>query len=418
MSPLNIALDPIKVPGILAAKMWVNGGSRSDPIGQKGAHQLLASVMSRGCGPYDNIAIADLVEGCGAGLRCDTHEDGLLISLKCSDSDSNRLLPLIGWMITSPHLSSKQIKLERELSLQALQRQKESPFQLSFDGWRHLAYSDGPYGHDPLGVPEDVRTLNREELLPLAERLTKDEQVLAIAGTFPTDLEERIKEMKPFDQLMIRRHNQSAKSRTKPLTKDPINKGATLFLQAQKTGQVVIMLGQPTIPHGHKDDLALRLLSSHLGSGMSSVLFRELREKHGVAYDVGVHHPIRQRAAPFLLHVSTSEEKALITLQLLKNIWEQIKGQLITEDELALTKAKFRGQIAHGSQTVGQRAERRAQLRWLQLGDDYDIKSLQSINSITSNDLQNIARIHLTKPLLSLCGPQQTINKLSKTWQQ
>ena len=79
MNTLDISLDPVKVPGILSAKVWINGGSKNDPNMQRGAHQLLGAVLSRGCGPYNNLELADLVEGCGAGLRCDTTEDGLLI---------------------------------------------------------------------------------------------------------------------------------------------------------------------------------------------------------------------------------------------------------------------------------------------------------------------------------------------------
>ena len=416
MSPLNISLDPIKVPGILSAKIWINGGSRTDPAGKKGAHQLLGSVISRGCGPYSNNELADLVEGCGAGLRCDTFEEGLLISLKCSESDSDRLLPLMGWMITDPHLESDQIKLERELSLQALQRQKENPFQLSFDGWRQLAYQDGPYGHDPLGLAEDIETIDQEELFPLAKRLVEEDQILAIAGTCPDDLNERIMEMEPFKKLLSTNKNQSALTRRKELFTTSTNKNATLSLQSESTEQVVIMLGQPTIPHGHKDDLALRLLSCHLGSGMSSILFTELREKHGVAYDVGIHHPVREGEAPFLMHASTSEEKASMTLQFLQKIWSDIERKLLSKDELNLARSKFRGQIAHGSQTVGQRAERRAQLRWLHLGDNYDIQCLDAIESITSQNLQDIAYKYLKAPLLSLCGPEDTIKKLSESW--
>ena len=90
--------------------------------------------------------------------------------------------------------------------------------------------------------------------------------------------------------------------------------------------------------------------------------------------------------------------------------------KLISEDELILARAKFKGQIAHGSQTVSQRAERKAQLRGLRLGDDYDSESLKEIDLITSKDLQNTASRYLTEPLLSLCGPKEAIKKLEKAW--
>ena len=417
MNGIDISLEPVKVPGILAAKVWINAGSRNDPNGQKGVHQLLSSLLSRGCGPYSNIEVADMVEGCGAGLRCDAYEDGLLVSLKCSDSDANRLLSLVGWMIANPHLDSNQVKLERELSVLALQRQKENPFQLCFDGWRQLAYANSPYGHDPLGTIEDVETLSRKKLIPIAENMAQEKKFLAIAGTFSSDLIKQIKDLEAFNQLARQKDDSTPLLRTEHKSLVTRKRSTTCFLQAESTSQVVIMLGQPTIPHSHKDDLALRLLACHLGSGMSSILFTELREKHGVAYDVGAHHPIREGAAPFVIHVSTSQEKALRTLSLLRTIWENLKTKPLSTEELELTKSKFCGQIAHGSQTIGQRAERRVQLRWLNLGDDFDNESIRKIESITSQDLQLVANKHLTAPLLSLCGPEETIQKLSISWQ-
>ncbi len=415
MSPLNIVLDPIKVPGILAVKMWINGGSKEDPSGQRGAHQLLGSVISRGCGPYSNKTLANLVEGCGAGLRCDTHEDGLLISLKCSDNDAGRLLPAMGWMIMNPHLQDDQISLERELSLQALQRQKENPFQLTFDGWRQLAYGDGPYGHDPLGFVEDVKNLSRKDLLPLAEKLINREHVIAIAGTCNSNLKKQLQETTPFNQLTTTQSSGYKCSKKQNLIVPRPNPN-NISLHSEQTGQVVLMLGQPTIPHGHKDDLALRMLSCYLGTGMSSLLFRKLRENHGVAYDVGVHHPIREEAAPFLIHVSTSEEKALLTLQLLQEILGSIKTNKVSNDDMILIQSKFQGQLAHASQTVSQRAERKAILRGLKLGNNFDKESIEKIKSITSKDIQVTAEKYLSRPLLSLCGPEATIKSLSKRW--
>ena len=146
MTAPTLLLEPLRTPGVMAAKLWIPGGSSLDPLGQRGAHQLLASVMSRGCGPLNHLALADLVEGRGAGLRCEAHEDGLLISLRCTSGDATDLLPLLAWMVIDPHLGQDQVLLERSLSLQALQRQREDPFQVAFDGWRRLVYGDQGYG--------------------------------------------------------------------------------------------------------------------------------------------------------------------------------------------------------------------------------------------------------------------------------
>ena len=82
-------------PEILAARLMIRGGSSADPAGQRGAHQLLAGTMTRGCGHLDADALADLVEGAGAALRADAHEDSLVLGLKCAATDSTDLLPLL-----------------------------------------------------------------------------------------------------------------------------------------------------------------------------------------------------------------------------------------------------------------------------------------------------------------------------------
>ena len=100
-----------------------------------------------------------------------------------------------------PHLDPEQINLERELSLQALERQKENPFHIAFDGWRNLAYGDGPYGHDPMGIKEDLKELSLENLSSIAKRIPLSSPVLAVSGSINNDLEKKIKEMDPFKDL-------------------------------------------------------------------------------------------------------------------------------------------------------------------------------------------------------------------------
>ena len=418
MNPLDLVLDPVTAPGIIAAKLWIKGGSSADPHGQRGVHQLLGSLLTRGCGPYNHLALADLVEGCGAGLRCDTHEDGLLVSLKCADRDADRLLSLLGWMLIDPHLEPNQVTLERDLSLQALQRQREDPFHLAFDGWRNMAYGTGPYGHDPLGLSEDLKQLEREQLLSLVESLTTNSPVLALSGNLPEDLEQSLGTMESFQRWPAQPTQPALKSNSSvAYAENSLNK-SNLSLQSEPTTQVVMMLGQPTISHGHEDDLALRLLNCHLGLGMSSLLFRRLREEHGVAYDVGIHHPVREGAAPFVLHASTSEEKARLTLQLLLDSWRELSQQPLSEEDVALARAKFHGQLAHGAQTTGQRAERRAQLRVLGLPANYDQHSLEEIKNLDGISLQKAAQRHLQTPMLSLCGPEASLKNLAKDWQQ
>ena len=418
MNPLVINYDRINVPGIMAAKLWIKGGSGRDPKGKKGIHQLLGSLLSRGCGPLNNIDLANLVEGSGATIRCETYEDGILIGLKSSSKDFDKLIPILGWMVNRPHFDVKQLDLEKELSIQALKRQNESPFLVTYDKWRKAAYQNGPYAYDPLGIESDIKTVEREDLVKLSKSTKEKEKFLILAGDIGKKQIEIIKEFESFNDFTFSPAN-------KNLGENIINynkrgkeySSINLTAEIINTEQVVLILGQTTLPHFVNEDLVLRLICCHLGCGMSSLLFRKLREEHGVAYEVGAHHPARELEAPFLIHASTSEEKALKTLKLLYQTWSELSHVNLSEEELRLMRSKFVGQIAHNSQTAGQRAERIAQLESLNLPVNHDQNSIEKIKNIGEEEIRNAASLYLSNPILSLCGPEKTVNKLINYWQ-
>ena len=413
---MNIILDKIYSKNIMSAKLWIEDGSRNDPKDKKGIHQLLSSTMLRGCGPYNNKEIAEIVESCGANLNFDTYEDGLLISLKCVENDAYKLIPLIGWMITKPILQRDQFELEKDLTIKAIKRQKESTYQLAFDGWRKMVYGDGPYGHDPLGSIDDINKINKEHILPIARSLIHRKKTLVISGNFPINLDEYIENRIEFKGINKNIINQNKTFKNNRKIETLYKQRTNICTHSLNTKQVILLLGKATIRYDDKSDILLRLLSCYLGYGMSSLLFKVLREKYGVVYEAGVYHPIRENQTPFIMHASTSEEKGNMTLQLLKECWEEIINNEISPEELDLVKIKYRGQIAHSLQSISQRAEHKAHLLGIGLSKDHDKEILQRLESITSKEIKDAANRYLKNPLLSVCSNKEVIRKIVKDW--
>jgi len=400
----------------MSAKLWIEEGSRNDPIDQRGIHQLLSSTMLRGCGPYNNRQISEIVESSGAVLNCDTFEDGLLISLKCVESDAYKLLPLIGWMITEPILQKDQIELEKDLTIKAIKRQKESIYQLAFDGWKRMVYGDGPYGHDPLGSIEDINKIEKKHILSISSSLIHRKKNLVISGKFPNNIEDYIKNAISFKGFSEDLNNQDKNYKNNSDLNFKTISNKSICVRSLKTKQVILLLGKATIRYDNESDIMLRLLSCYLGYGMSSILFKVLREQYGVVYEAGIYHPIRENQAPFLMHASTTEDKAILTLKLLKECWEKIIDKEISAEELDLAKIKFRGQMAHSLQTISQRAEHKAHLLGIGLTKDHDKKILLRLESITSKEIKNAANLYLKNPLLSICSNKEVIQKISANW--
>ena len=388
-----------------------------DPKNKKGIHQILSSTILRGCGPYNNNKLAEIVENSGASLNCDTYEDGILISLKCIESDAYNLIPLIGWMITNPLLEKDQIELEKDLTIKAIKRQKESTYQLAFDGWRKIVYANGPYGHDPLGSISDINKITRDNLLSIGNSLPYRNKNLVISGKYPIDVDRYIKDLTSFKNINdVNLIKTKMTEKMKSSENDNIKNKSSIYTKAIKTQQVILILGKATIKYDNEADIMLRLISCYLGYGMSSVLFKILRERYGVVYEAGIYHPIRENQTPFIMHASTTEEKALFTLKLLKECWEKVIESEITEEELYILKIKYRGQIAHSLQSISQRAEHKAHLLGIGVKENHEKETLLRLESISSKEIRKAANLYLRNPSLSICSNKEVVQKISKYW--
>lgn len=398
-------------PAILSVRLWIKGGSATDPLGERGRAQLLAGLLTRGCGQLSGEAIADLVEGLGDELRCEASEDALVISLKCATADAAAVLPLLHTMVRRPWLAPDQLSLERQLNLQTLARQKEDPFQQAHDLLRRQLYGEGGYGHDPLGVDDELAAVERPRLVQAATGLGAQGAVLVMAGQPPEAVR---------DLLEVADEGEEPNPWT---TFAPVSGagpagcgGPELVTVEQDTEQMVLMLGAATVPLADPRSLALRLLQCHLGVGMSSRLFVALREEHGLAYDVGVHLPARRGAAPFVCHLSSSAERAAVATTELLNEWQRLLDQPLTAQEWQLALAKFRGSAAVGRQTGGQVADRQALVLGHGLPWAYADEALVRAEALTPHALQQVARSLLAAPSLSLCGPAAALALAERAW--
>jgi zinc protease len=397
-------------PRVLSARLLIRGGSSADPLHQRGAHQLLAGLMTRGCGTLNAEALADRVEGAGAALRAEASEDALTLALHCGAEDAEDLLPLLLSMVRQPTLQPDQVDLERQLNLQTLQRQKEDPFQQAHDQLRRLLFDGGPYGHDPLGIETDLSRLQRDDLEPLVHQLGAQGAVLVLSGDTPEEVVNLLNtalQGHPWEVAL-------PQSAAPPNGSTPPERISSL---AEDTEQLVLLLGAGTVPYGHPDALALRLLQSHLGAGMSSRLFQAMREERGLVYDVGVHMPARCGASPYMVHLSTSAERAEEATTCLLEEWQRVMEHPIPPDSLALALAKYRGQDAMGRQTCGQLAERLALVLSHGLPIDQLDTQLERAGELTPSDLLDAAHRLLQQPSLSLVGPVPALQAAERAWQ-
>ena len=387
------------------ASIWITGGSNLDSVGKKGINKILGSLLTRGCEGFNNFTLSEYIESHGAELNQEVFEDGISISIKSLNEHFSKLLPLLDLIIDKPTLSEIEFKKVKKSSVDLIKKDKENPFNICFEKWRKIVYSNHPYAFNTIGNAYDVPKITYEDVLLEFKNFKKREKYFIsndpeINGENLETLEKKIIK----EKLGPVNHNLSPMNRFNYINND--------------SNQTIIMIGDQTCSRRSSEYLPLKLLESYLSYGMSAALFKLFREKHGITYDLGVYYPIRSGNAPFLIYLSVSNNQALFAFELLLKLWENLLFNPLTDTEIFLAKEKLKGSFLLGNQSLDEILQRKVQLISYGISPISEIDVNSKIEEISSLDILELTNKYFSKPFLSISGNKKICLGISKRWKE
>ena len=385
------------------AMIWINGGSSMDSIGKKGINNILGSLLTRGCEGFDNLSLSDFIESYGAELNQEVFEDGFLISLKSLNIHFEKLFPLLDLIINKPTLSENQFNFVKKLTLKTIKKDKENPFIITFEKWKKIVYSDNPYAFSCIGYEKDILNLKYEDLLAEYRSFNNREKFLISNAIKNYDDSSKVSNKKSFKEKFINISSEQSNERR-------------FSCSYNKSNQLILMFGNQTCSRQSIDHLTLKLLESYLSFGMSSVLFKFFREKHGITYDIGVFNPVRRENAPFLIYLSVSNENAVIAFELLYKLWQDLLNNLIPLKEINLAKKKLKSSFLLGNQSLEEILQRKIQIISYGINPCLDEICIKEIQAISPEKIQNLIKKYFLKPYLSISGDRNVCDEIYNKW--
>ncbi len=387
------------------ASIWIKGGSDMDGINKKGINKILSSLLTRGCEGFDNFYLSEYIESYGAELNQEVFEDGISISIKSLNEHFSKLLPIIDLIINKPTLSEIEFQKVKKSSIDFIKKEKENSFNICFEKWRKIVYSNHPYAFNTIGESKDVSKITHKDVLCEFKNFKNREKYLIsnnqeINGEDLGKLEKKILKEKsgPIN------HNLSPTNRFDCIDND--------------SNQTIIMMGNQTCSRKSNEYLPLKVLESYLSYGMSAALFKLFREKNGITYDLGVYYPVRSSNAPFLVYLSVSNKKAFLAFELLSSLWNNLLLNPLIDAELFLAKEKLKGSFLLGNQSLDEILQREVQLISYGLKPISEFDSYSKIDEISSVDIFRLTNKYFSKPFLVISGNKKICFEISKRWKK
>ena len=147
-----------------------------------------------------------------------------------------------------------------------------------------------------------------------------------------------------------------------------------------------------------KDRAALLIIDAILGNGMSSRLFRNLRENQGLAYAVGSNISQHYLDGVFMTYIGTNPEKIEISKKGMLDEINTIKTEYVTKEELQDAKDKIIGQLILSLETNSDEASLLNMYGVFNYNIDYKKDYIELIKSITQNDVLTVANKYFNAP--------------------
>ena len=385
------------------ASIWIKGGSDMDSVGKKGINKILSSLLTRGCEGFDNLSLSEYIESYGAELNHEVYEDGISIGLKSLNEHFSKLLPLLDLIINKPILSEIEFQKVKKSSIDFIKKEKENPFNICFEKWKKIVYSEHPYAFNTIGNTKDVSKITHEDILCEFKNFQSREKFI-----ISNDSKINGEELSTLEKNILEED-----SRPEIHDIDPIDRFHCIN---NNSNQTIIMIGNQTCSRRSSEYLQLKVLESYLSYGMSAVLFKLFREKNGITYDLGVFYPVRNENAPFLVYLSVSNNNALFAFELLTSLWKNLLSNTLIDSEMFLAKEKLKGSFLLGNQSLEEILQRKLQLISYGVSDISDFDLSLKIDEISSLDIYKLTKKYLSKPFLSISGQKKICLDIFNKW--
>jgi zinc protease len=371
---------------LVALSYSFHGGSSQDDADKSGAASLTSNMLDEGAGDLDSKAFHEKLENHAIELNFSVTRDYFNGSLRTLKEHREEAFDLLRLALTAPRFDADALERVRAQVVSNLRREQTSPNELASRSWWRTAFPDHPYGRESKGSLETVPKLSADDLRDYTRRtFARNELKLAIVGDVDAATAGALID-RAFGGL-------PAKNDLKPVGQaNPSGLGRTIVTRLD-VPQAVVTFGGPGIARSDPDFMAGYIVNHVLGGGsFSSRLYREVREKRGLAYGVSDSLVWFKKAAVVIGGTATRAERTGDAIAIIEREFKRMAETGPTPEELAKAKSYLKGSYALSLDTSTKIAAQLVHIQNDNLGIDYISRRDGLIDAVTMEDARRVAK--------------------------
>ncbi len=391
---LRIVTTPMPATQAVSVNIFVGVGSRSEPARLNGITHFLEHMVFKGTEKRpDATSIAEEIEGAGGTLNAYTNKEFTCYWNIVPFDRFETAIDVAADMLLNSKLEQEEIERETPVVQQELKRNHDNPGAWAGRLIGQAVYGEQPTGWDVGGSVDIVATWARPDFVGhISEWYLPSNIVVSVSGNVSHDAVVGL--ARPLFEGM------SPGTLPGIVPYDPSITGPKVAIDSRPIDQCTLFIGLPIFGRADPDRFAIRIMNDVLGAGMSSRLFREVRERRGLAYSVSSGYGYLADAGSFTISAGVNRDTLAETISVCLAEAEKLSTDQVPPDELRKAKDHNIGRFRLSHETAFSMGQRHGeQLITLDAIESLDDVVAQ-IEAVTVDDVQRVARRILKRELL------------------
>jgi predicted Zn-dependent peptidase len=394
----------------VSVALFFGVGSRYEDASLAGVSHFIEHMLFKGSQRYPTAQIiSEAIEGVGGVIDAATDKELTVYSAKIASQHFDLAMGVLADMVRHPRLEPHEIEKERRVIVEEISMYRDSPQDWVGVLADEMLWPDLPLGREVAGTRETVGAMSREHVEGYWRAYyVPGNLVLSAVG----DLHHA--QVVEAAVRLLGDWQPAPAPAWEPCPPPPGT--SRVRLEYRPTEQTNFCLTMPGLSYNDRDYYVLTVLNAVLGDGMSSRLFLEVRERHGLAYDVSSAPMSYHDTGSFVVYAGVDPAQTAPALRAILGELARMRGEPVPEAELQRAKEYTKGRMAlrledtHSvaSWLGGQEALRQ---RVLELDD-----VMARFDAVTVEDIQRVASALFREEWLRLAiiGPHRDAAELDQ----
>lgn len=373
--------------------LMIGAGQLTEEESQMGITNVVQNYLLEE--PVENSHdAATAVESQGGVIGASSGPDSSEINLDVTSGEFPFGLKVLSDLAHLQSIRPKIFHEVRENALEEIRRESEESYSSLYGYFLQEFYTFHPYKVPVVGLAATVKSLRMQDALDYYSRYyVPNNMVLSVVGNVETD--RVIKLVSRYFSDLKKKPVKSKDIYYQPILDERKQ------VQLQESGNIAWLFVGFSAPEFKNEEYpAMEVINSILGASMSSRIWLSIREKHGLSYELGSQYSARQGPSHFVIYVATSPENLKESKgHLLKEV-DRIRQEILTPQEIAITKRRLVGQFILHLETNMSQAQFLSHSELFGKGMMFDEGYIRQIEDVTPAEVLKVAKKYLDDYIL------------------